>query len=86
MEVNLKDKVKNPKYNQAYENLMTIASEVVENFLYERVARAGAVDTRAYLVERFSLEYSTHLKSDIRKTIQKNLLAWDREQKSWRFK
>jgi len=86
MEVNLKDKVKNPKYNQAYENLMTIASEVVENFLKERVIKAGAENIRAHLVERFSQEYSTHLKSDIRKTLQKNLIAWDREQKSWRIR
>ena len=87
MELNLKNlQLDNPEYNNAYENLMTIASEVIEDFLYERVTKAGAESTRAYLVKKFSSEYSTHLKSDIRKTLQKNLLAWHREQKSWRIR
>ena len=84
-------KLKNPEqhsddYNKSYEDLMTMFSNVVENFLYDRVIANGGTDKRTYLIKKFTTGYATHLSSDIRKVLQKNLLAWHREQDGWRLK
>ncbi len=84
-------KLKNPEqhsddYNKSYEDLMTMFSNVVENFLYDRVIANGQTDRKTYLIKKFTTEYATHLSSDVRKVLQKNLIAWHREQDAWRLK
>ena len=86
MEIMLKQEPGSEEYNSAYENLMAHMSEVVEEFLLQRISTKGNKDLRAYLMKKFSLEYSMTLKADIKKVLQKNLLAWHREQESWRLK
>ena len=86
MELKLKQQIGSKEYNSSYESLMTIMSEVIEEFLSQRITNKGQEDLRSYLMSRFAQEYSMILKADIKKVLQRNLLAWHKEQESWRLK